>query len=192
VRPHLHAQNLRHLRITLLFTYSGITNSRIEPIAKSRITVTSLHTAGPAPRIPAVVHPTAISLHDMSTPQGRHIRSRSLPAVSASAVSLLTCPCVGRAATVRDERARLSAIGGCYSRLAASTSHVLTMAISSAVKPRSMSSSARTAGFAACLQPPSALVGDERRHGRALEGAIVRRSQVLGLPAEGDPRIRCT
>jgi len=45
VRPHLHAQNLRHLRITLLFTYSGITNSRIEPIAKSRITVTSLHTA---------------------------------------------------------------------------------------------------------------------------------------------------
>jgi len=61
------------------------------------------------------------------------------------------------------------------------------MAISSAVKPRSMSSSARTAGFAACLQPPSALVGDERRHGRALEGAIVRRSQVLACQRKVTP-----
>ena len=38
-------ERLRHLRVTLLFTYSGITDTRIEPIAKSRITVTSLRTA---------------------------------------------------------------------------------------------------------------------------------------------------
>jgi DNA repair photolyase len=38
-------ESLRHLRVTLLFTYSGITDPRIEPIAKSRITVTSLRTA---------------------------------------------------------------------------------------------------------------------------------------------------
>lgn len=38
-------ESLRHLRVTLLFTYSGITDPRIEPIAKSSITVTSLHTA---------------------------------------------------------------------------------------------------------------------------------------------------
>ena len=36
---------LRHLRVTLLFTYSGITDPRVEPIAKSRITVTSIRTA---------------------------------------------------------------------------------------------------------------------------------------------------
>lgn len=38
-------ESLRHLRVTLLFTYSGITDPNIEPIAKSRITVTSLRTA---------------------------------------------------------------------------------------------------------------------------------------------------
>src|SRR5215472_1150546 len=38
-------ESLRHLRVTLLFTYSGITDPRIEPIAKSRITITSLRTA---------------------------------------------------------------------------------------------------------------------------------------------------
>ena len=38
-------ESLRHLRVTLLFTYSGITDPRIEPIAKSRITVTSISTA---------------------------------------------------------------------------------------------------------------------------------------------------
>lgn len=36
---------LRNLRVTLLFTYSGITDSRIEPIAKTDMTVTSLRTA---------------------------------------------------------------------------------------------------------------------------------------------------
>jgi DNA repair photolyase len=36
---------LRHLRVTLLFTYSGITDPRIEPIARSRMTVTSIRTA---------------------------------------------------------------------------------------------------------------------------------------------------
>jgi DNA repair photolyase len=38
-------ETLRHLRVTLLFTYSGITDPRIEPIAKSQITVTSIRTA---------------------------------------------------------------------------------------------------------------------------------------------------
>ncbi|WP_040588899.1 radical SAM protein [Sciscionella marina] len=38
-------EELRHLRVTVLFTYSGITDERVEPIAKSRITVSSLHTA---------------------------------------------------------------------------------------------------------------------------------------------------
>jgi len=38
-------ESLRHLRITLLFTYSGITDSRVEPIAKSQITLTSIRTA---------------------------------------------------------------------------------------------------------------------------------------------------
>lgn len=38
-------ETLRHLRVTLLFTYSGITDSRIEPIAKSEITVGSIRTA---------------------------------------------------------------------------------------------------------------------------------------------------
>ena len=38
-------ETLRHLRVTLLFTFSGITDPRIEPIAKSRITVTSIRTA---------------------------------------------------------------------------------------------------------------------------------------------------
>jgi DNA repair photolyase len=36
---------LRNLRVTLLFTYSGITDPRIEPIARSSITTTSLATA---------------------------------------------------------------------------------------------------------------------------------------------------
>jgi DNA repair photolyase len=38
-------ESLRHLRVTLLFTYSGITDPRVEPIAKSQITVTSIRTA---------------------------------------------------------------------------------------------------------------------------------------------------
>lgn len=36
---------LRHLRVTLLFTYSGIKDPRVEPIAKSEITVGSIRTA---------------------------------------------------------------------------------------------------------------------------------------------------
>ncbi|MDQ2873301.1 MAG: hypothetical protein M3Y33_00090 [Actinomycetota bacterium] len=35
---------LHHLRVTLLFTYSGIADPRVEPIAKSQITVTSIRT----------------------------------------------------------------------------------------------------------------------------------------------------
>lgn len=35
-------EDLRHLRVTLLFTYSGLTDALIEPIAKSTITLTSL------------------------------------------------------------------------------------------------------------------------------------------------------
>jgi len=38
-------ESLKHLRVTLLFTYSGISDPRIEPIARSSITTTSLHTA---------------------------------------------------------------------------------------------------------------------------------------------------
>jgi hypothetical protein len=38
-------ESLRHLRVTLLFTYSGITDPRVEPIAKSRITMASILTA---------------------------------------------------------------------------------------------------------------------------------------------------
>jgi DNA repair photolyase len=38
-------EQLRHLRVTLLFTYSGITDPRIEPIAKSNTTLTSIRTA---------------------------------------------------------------------------------------------------------------------------------------------------
>ncbi len=38
-------ERLRNLRVTLLFTYSGITDPRVEPIAKSAITLTSLGTA---------------------------------------------------------------------------------------------------------------------------------------------------
>jgi DNA repair photolyase len=38
-------EQLRHLRVTLLFTYSGITDPRVEPIAKSAVTLTSLATA---------------------------------------------------------------------------------------------------------------------------------------------------
>jgi DNA repair photolyase len=38
-------EELRHLRVTLLFTYSGITDPRVEPIAKSAITTTSIATA---------------------------------------------------------------------------------------------------------------------------------------------------
>lgn len=40
-----HLEALRHLRVTLLFTYSGITDPRIEPIAKSGTTLTSIRTA---------------------------------------------------------------------------------------------------------------------------------------------------
>ena len=38
-------EELRHVRVTLLFTYSGITDPRVEPIAKSRTTVRSIATA---------------------------------------------------------------------------------------------------------------------------------------------------
>ncbi|MDM4723418.1 hypothetical protein QTQ03_28925, partial [Micromonospora sp. WMMA1363] len=38
-------EKLRHLRVTLLFTYSGISDPRVEPISKSEITVTSIRTA---------------------------------------------------------------------------------------------------------------------------------------------------
>ncbi|MDY7091160.1 MAG: hypothetical protein SYR96_39540, partial [Actinomycetota bacterium] len=38
-------ERLHHLRVTLLFTYSGITDPRIEPIAKTATTVTSIRTA---------------------------------------------------------------------------------------------------------------------------------------------------
>ena len=40
-----HLEQLRHVRVTLLFTYSGINDPRIEPIAKSAITTTSIATA---------------------------------------------------------------------------------------------------------------------------------------------------
>jgi DNA repair photolyase len=36
---------LRHLRVTILFTFSGISDPRIEPISKSQITTTSIATA---------------------------------------------------------------------------------------------------------------------------------------------------
>ncbi|HET6288754.1 MAG TPA: hypothetical protein VFG15_18655 [Amycolatopsis sp.] len=42
-------ESLTNLRVTLLFTYSGIEDTRIEPIAKSAITVTSLRTAAQTP-----------------------------------------------------------------------------------------------------------------------------------------------
>lgn len=38
-------EQLRNLRVTLLFTYSGLADPRVEPIAKSSITLTSLATA---------------------------------------------------------------------------------------------------------------------------------------------------
>jgi len=38
-------ETLRHLQVTLLFTYSGIADPRVEPIAKSEVTVNSIHTA---------------------------------------------------------------------------------------------------------------------------------------------------
>jgi hypothetical protein len=38
-------EQLRHVRVTLLFTYSGITDPRIEPVAKSNITVSSINRA---------------------------------------------------------------------------------------------------------------------------------------------------
>ncbi|WP_033346493.1 hypothetical protein [Catenuloplanes japonicus] len=41
---------LRHLKVTLLLTYSGITDDRIEPIARSRITTRSIHIAATHPR----------------------------------------------------------------------------------------------------------------------------------------------
>ena len=46
---------LNHLRVTLLFTYSGIDDPRIEPIARSSITVTSIRTACAAKRRTGVV-----------------------------------------------------------------------------------------------------------------------------------------
>lgn len=44
-RDMVELEALQHLRVTLLFTYSGITDARIEPIAKSETTITSIRTA---------------------------------------------------------------------------------------------------------------------------------------------------
>ena len=41
----LELERLQHLRVTLLFTFSGITDPRVEPIAKSAITTRSIATA---------------------------------------------------------------------------------------------------------------------------------------------------
>ncbi|MBM0240316.1 hypothetical protein JNW88_30320, partial [Micromonospora sp. ATA32] len=38
-------ESLRHLKVTLLFTYSGIQDDRVEPITKSAITINSIYTA---------------------------------------------------------------------------------------------------------------------------------------------------
>jgi hypothetical protein len=38
-------ESLRHIRVTLLFTYSGIAGPKVEPIAKSAITTASIATA---------------------------------------------------------------------------------------------------------------------------------------------------
>jgi DNA repair photolyase len=38
-------EQLRHVRVTLLFTYSGIADARIEPVSKSTITTTAITTA---------------------------------------------------------------------------------------------------------------------------------------------------
>ncbi|MDM4721381.1 hypothetical protein QTQ03_17885 [Micromonospora sp. WMMA1363] len=48
-------EKLRHLRVTLLFTYSGISDPRVEPISKSEITVTSIRTAAAHKRRTGVV-----------------------------------------------------------------------------------------------------------------------------------------
>lgn len=48
-------EQLRHLKVTLLFTYSGITDARVEPIAKSSITETSIRTAAAHKRRTGVV-----------------------------------------------------------------------------------------------------------------------------------------
>ena len=72
---------MRHLRVTLLFTYSGITDPRVEPIARSRITVTSIRTACARkqrtgvvlywrPIVPGWNDPPATMAHVLDT--GRH------------------------------------------------------------------------------------------------------------------------
>ncbi|HLL68044.1 MAG TPA: hypothetical protein VK453_20355 [Micromonosporaceae bacterium] len=48
-------ERLRHIRVTLLFTYSGISDARVEPIAKSTITVDSIRTAAKHSRRTGVV-----------------------------------------------------------------------------------------------------------------------------------------
>lgn len=48
-------ERLQHLRVTLLFTYSGISDPRVEPISKSEITVTSIRTAAAHKRRTGVV-----------------------------------------------------------------------------------------------------------------------------------------
>jgi hypothetical protein len=48
-------ESLQHLRVTLLFTYSGLADSRIEPIARSGITATSVRTAARHKRRTGVV-----------------------------------------------------------------------------------------------------------------------------------------
>ncbi|WP_309227473.1 radical SAM protein [Micromonospora thermarum] len=48
-------EQLKHLRVTLLFTYSGITDDRIEPIAKSETTIKSIRTAATFKRRTGVV-----------------------------------------------------------------------------------------------------------------------------------------
>jgi DNA repair photolyase len=48
-------EHLRHLRVTLLFTYSGITDPRVEPIAKTSMTVESIRAAAAHKRRTGVV-----------------------------------------------------------------------------------------------------------------------------------------
>jgi DNA repair photolyase len=48
-------EQLKHLRVTLLFTYSGITDPRVEPIAKSETTIRSIRTAAAHRRRTGVV-----------------------------------------------------------------------------------------------------------------------------------------
>jgi DNA repair photolyase len=48
-------EQLQHIRVTLLFTYSGIQDARVEPIAKSELTIGSIRTAAANKRRTGVV-----------------------------------------------------------------------------------------------------------------------------------------